>query len=283
MNLLDFLTANEPAAYLRICVAFCCVGSLIATVEYFRVLPAFGPSGLYSWPVIHFEQLRRLGIGAYHTQTAFFGSKSLVSALLWIRLLALAALPLLPFQTPAFAVAAFALCLASMIFTWRRFLGDDGSDQMMTIIFVTVALSAGLGRGSVALSLGLWFLSFQACLSYASAGIAKALSPEWRDGSAIFKVFNTEAYGLRPVAAIIHRRPVLGMVASWTVITVECVFPLVLIAPLPLMVVLLGMGLLFHVLCAAIMGLNSFLWAFAATYPALIFANHSVRSVLGLP
>jgi hypothetical protein len=68
--------------------------------------------------------------------------------------------------------------------------------------------------------------------------------------------------------------------AAWSVIIVECAFPLVVIAPFPLMVVLLSLGMLFHLLCAVIMGLNSFLWAFVATYPALVFANHCVRSAM---
>lgn len=272
----------DPAIYLQLCLTLCCVGGLISTFEFLVVLPTFRPSGIYSWRVIETEQVRRLGATALAPYLRSFGSITWAGSLLVTRAVALAALPFVPLQTALFLLVSFTLCLSTMLFTWRRFIGDDGSDQMTTIILVTVMLSAGFGSGLVALAIGLWFLAFQACLSYVSAGLAKAFSPEWRDGSAIFKVFNTEAYGLRPVAALVRAHPIVGGVAAWSVIVFECLFPLVVIAPPPVMMGLLSMGLLFHVLCAVIMGLNSFLWAFTATYPAVVFANLSLRAAFGL-
>lgn len=271
---------HDPIVVLRACIAICCIGGVIATLEFVRVLPAFGAAGLYSWRILGPEQFGRMGVARYAGALAGFGTQRVAAMLIAARGVGFVMLPfLLPGSVP-FAFVAAMLCLASLLFTWRRFIGDDGSDQMTSILLTSVALAALFDGGPRGFALCLWFLTFQACLSYVAAGVAKALSTEWRDGSAIFKIFNTETYGLRPVAGWLLRFPVLGKVAAWSVIAVECLFPLALVAPEPVTFSIIGLGLLFHVLCAVIMGLNSFLWAFAATYPAILYTRHDVRALL---
>jgi hypothetical protein len=46
-----------------------------------------------------------------------------------------------------------------------------------------------------------------------------------------------------------------------------------LIAPRPLAILLLLSGIAFHVTAAIAMGLNTFLWSFLATYPALVYCS----------
>jgi hypothetical protein len=42
--------------------------------------------------------------------------------------------------------------------------------------------------------------------------------------------------------------------------------------------VVLGLGALFHLLNAFMMGLNKFFWAFVSTYPALIYCHYLVSN-----
>ena len=47
--------------------------------------------------------------------------------------------------------------------------------------------------------------------------------------------------------------------------------------PRPLALAVLAAALVFHAGNAAIMGLNTFVWAFAATYPAILWLHAAVR------
>jgi hypothetical protein len=57
------------------------------------------------------------------------------------------------------------------------------------------------------------------------------------------------------------------------VILFEVSFPLVLVAPPAIAVAALGVGLTFHLSCAVLMGLNSFVWPFPATYACVLAAR----------
>ena len=52
--------------------------------------------------------------------------------------------------------------------------------------------------------------------------------------------------------------------------------PLAMFAPPAVLMVFLAAGLVFHVGIAAAMGLGSFLFAFVATYPALIYVSQTI-------
>ena len=57
------------------------------------------------------------------------------------------------------------------------------------------------------------------------------------------------------------------------IILFEIAFPLVLILPWEGKLLLLSIGLLFHITNAVVLGLNRFIWAWSATYPALLYFN----------
>ena len=76
------------------------------------------------------------------------------------------------------------------------------------------------------------------------------------------------------------RRRGVGVALCWSVIVMETLFPLCLVVPQPWGWPFLGWGVAFHLLCAVIMGLNSFFWAFVATYPALLYASASLRPAI---
>ena len=53
----------------------------------------------------------------------------------------------------------------------------------------------------------------------------------------------------------------------------DCAFALASVAPPTLCLIALGCAGLFHVGVARIMGLNTFLWSFAATFPATYWVS----------
>jgi hypothetical protein len=63
-------------------------------------------------------------------------------------------------------------------------------------------------------------------------------------------------------------RPGVARAGAWTVLALECAFPLVLVVPGAAWV-LLPAAAAFHLANAIVLGLDRFLWAWLAAYPAL--------------
>jgi len=162
------------------------------------------------------------------------------------------------------------LYLGGLLIEFRCRYGHDGADQMSSIMMLVITLAHVAGT-DLAIKAALGFLAFQVMLSYATAGWAKAPMAGWRDGTYIAAILSTRIYGTPAVGKFLTERPRLAKLATWTVLTWECTFPVVLIAPPQIAYGYLGLGILFHVSNAVLMGLNSFVWAFIATYPAVVW------------
>jgi len=148
---------------------------------------------------------------------------------------------------------------------------------MAGFIFCTLALARAF-PGPVAEIAFLWVVALQSSLAYFTAGFAKLVSPIWRTGVAIPGISSTRMYGSRSASRFLHGRPWLSVGLAWSVILTECLFPLVLVVPAPVALSLLAAGMLFHVTSGLVMGLNSFIWSFAATYPAIWWCNTEFHS-----
>jgi len=198
-------------------------------------------------------------------------------ALLISRLALIAALLIVPIASSVFSVIVWSLVVQNLAFTWRRVMGDDGSDQMSAVILVTAAICVGPQSSPLLLKLGLWYLTAQCCLAYTAAGLAKLVSPIWRGGQAVPAILSTQSYGLPAIARFLKSRRRLSLILTWVVIIAESAFLLVLVIPWPWNLVFLIWGVAFHLSTAMIMGLNSFLWTFLATYPAVIYTATHLR------
>ncbi|WP_155984839.1 hypothetical protein [Saccharomonospora piscinae] len=147
--------------------------------------------------------------------------------------------------------------------------GSDGSEVLLSITLTALTLADLAGSDTRARKACLWFIAAQSCLSYGIAGSAKAISPVWRDGSAIRDIFRTRIFGQEDLFRFLRDKPRLNRAIGWATIGGEALFPLVLLAPKPLARALLAVGLCFHTGNAVAMGLNRFVWAFVSTYPAI--------------
>lgn len=175
-------------------------------------------------------------------------------------------------------VAVALILFARMLLYLRNQLGLDGSDQMMLVVSTGVAVAL-LVPDYGAQVLALDYMAAQLLLSYAVAGVAKAISPSWRSGKAIPGIMSTIGYGSPPVGAFLKRNPMLARASCWSVIVFECsaLFLILLGTPGALVIIVVGLG--FHISIALLMGLNNFLWSFGATYPALLLLAHSVDTL----
>jgi hypothetical protein len=148
---------------------------------------------------------------------------------------------------------------------------------MSLITFVAVAIYK-LFPGDVHVAqASLWFIAIQGCLSYFVAGIAKVISPVWRSGEAVRRILGTRTYGSRRSASLVSGRDGVCVALSWLVMLFECTFPLALAFGITGFAIFAVLGIFFHITNAVIMGLNTFVWAFVATYPAILFCALSLR------
>ena len=269
-----FLTAvASPEAAFVLVIRIGAVGVLLTSIELIVDRRLLWTGGLMSWTV---GQVRRRYLVHGLTGAAFdwllrypnvLGMLALRAALAAVILFGPDRLVLGPILVPAIA-----LLLA--LFTLRNPYGLDGADQMFLILFVGGALPC-LDPNPFTRTIYLWFVAFQACLSYTTAGIAKATAGGWWDGSYLTGVFATRMYGAAGFARALRKYPPLAKTLSLALITWESLFPLSLIAPEEVTAAFLIVGCGFHVANAFLMGLNTFLWAFLATYPAIVFCVRS--------
>ncbi|GHO97535.1 hypothetical protein KSF_075830 [Reticulibacter mediterranei] len=263
-----FSVINQQLAILLV-AKFAALAIVVACAEYLVFPHPLQNGGLMSWEVGRLRQPLMVK-GATGRVLDWLFSYPRISGLIALR--AVIALLIL-FGPLTIVLNPWLLCvfvLVSMLLTFRNTFGTDGADQMGDLLFVGLAV-VGIVTTHLTMNVYLWFLTFQACLAYAMAGFAKAVAPGWRDGTYLVGICGTSTYGNARLRDLLLVRPTLSKWLSRGVIIWECFFPLVLLLPLPLALVPLIGGIVFHLMMAYIMGLNDFVWSFLATYPAVLY------------
>uniref|UniRef100_Q022R4 HTTM domain-containing protein n=1 Tax=Solibacter usitatus (strain Ellin6076) TaxID=234267 RepID=Q022R4_SOLUE len=257
-------------------VTLASTGVFIASVELLALKSEFEDGGLFGWEVLRTVSRATLYVGSGRPRQ-LISHPFFVPTVAGAR--ALAALTLILFRNHhALSTACvLAVITATILMYWRAPFGLDGSDQMFLITFVAVGIhklfSADVHIGQASL----WFIAIQGCLSYCVAGVAKVISPVWRSGEAVRRIMGTRTYGTSRSASFVSGRAGTCLALSWLLMLFECTFPLALAFGETGFAVFAVMGIFFHIANAAIMGLNTFVWAFVATYPAILFCAVSIR------
>lgn len=259
-------------------LALLSVGLLVSSLEYAVKANVFATDGLLAWNTMQLRWSHRLRHGPLGLVLGRLFTKEGLTFLFIMRILLVGLALVAPAGSLERWLSILLLTADLLLTSVITFYGSDGSDQMTIILLVTFFLCCPPFATQTLLLSGLWFIAIQACLSYSIAGIAKLVSTEWRGGTAVYDIFCTKTYGSRWAAELLKDRRWLKLFLCWGVIIAETLFPLCLFLPWPFALIFLGWGLLFHLLNAIIMGLNSFLWAFLATYPAILFVNHVITT-----
>lgn len=162
-----------------------------------------------------------------------------------------------------------ALALLGHVLVCMRWRGtfNGGSDQLKVVVLSGLTVAA---VHPALVPLGLAYIAAQVVLSYFVAGVVKVVVPMWRSGDALHRLTVLPRYAVSPQAArwlVRGARPL-----AWGVMLLELLCPLVFVGPQAALVVLAGTAL-FHVVNAAALGLNRFLWAWIAAYPAVLWAS----------
>jgi hypothetical protein len=182
---------------------------------------------------------------------------------------------------PAIALPALAvLIMTQLLYAIRA--GADGADKMALVVsggLLALLTGTTLGQPLLILNGTLW-IGGQLTLAYWTAGASKLQLAGWRDGTALQQALTSNSYGTTWTAALV-RSPGRAKLLAWTIIAVELAFPLALLAPPAWLAAILALFLAFHMLIALAMGLNLYILAFAAAYPATMLLGQALRQTLG--
>lgn len=147
-----------------------------------------------------------------------------------------------------------------------------GSDSMFFQVQLGLFVASLGFAHPLLIKIGLGWIAAQSVLSYFLAGLAKLKNVGWRNGAALQNLLRSDGpyVLLSGVRGLANAKP-FCVLLGWGVVAFELFFPVVLILPTEGKWVLLGLGLAFHLANAVVLGLNRFVWAWTATYPALLY------------
>ena len=184
----------------------------------------------------------------------------------------LAALVLL--LNPGAALTAIGLMVAlagRLIMNLRTTYGMDGSDQMVVIVLASLTIASFRVWDEGVAVVCVIFVAAQVMISYLTAGVAKLVSPIWRRGEAIPAILRTASYGTEAAGIWLVKRRGVAQALCLSIIAMECLLPFAVLTGVPGAWIFVAGGSLFHIGIAVLMGLNTFLWSFLATFPAVLF------------
>jgi hypothetical protein len=233
------------------------VAVILQTSELFQVREAFGPRGIWRWTIVRDEL-----IGFPRTLRwlfdRFLGDREFLFVLV-LRLMGAVTALFYPHD-----VLFWFLLLSTVLIALRwRGTFNGGSDYM------TIVVLMGACGGSKP---WLAYVSIQLCLSYFVAGVVKLKSRNWRTGKALAGFLGASNYDVPKLLQKAGGRRGLSVTASWGLMAFECSFPLALVSR-EFCAVYIGLSLIFHLGNVYAFGLNRFLFAWAAGYPALYWLS----------
>jgi hypothetical protein len=265
----------EPSAALSACAILISFSVLISSLElmYLAGKGEFSTGGAWDWAVLKSVSMPRskwFDIFCRRDNSFLF--------LLFMRSTAALGLGVLGLHSAASPYILSALVLCQFILNNRLIWGDDGSDQMASLILVTLLVSTIASTSQI---LCVVFIAAQLTLSYVASGIAKLFGPQWREGTAFQNIMGHHTYGNRYIYNLMIKFSPLSKLANYGVITFQVSFPLFFIIPFPYALSYLAVGLAFHLGISAVMRLNGFLIAFCSGYPALLAAHFLLHNLRG--
>jgi hypothetical protein len=260
-----------PEVLLRITHALVSIGVAILALETLSARRLFSSTGLYAWSILSTNIPWARGGVANSVFRVLLGYHGF---LVLVCMQFVAALVLLSGHFPQCTLAAVAIMLAvHMLFALRNQYGLDGSDQM-TLIVLAALLVYDLHPTGAMLTILFGFLTAQLFASYLTSGIAKAISPVWRNGAAIVGILNTDSYGSRMVTGYLSKHGWAARAVCWSVLGYECGGPLVALIDTRTALGFIVIGTMLHLSIGFCMGLNVFFWSFTSTYPAVYYMAH---------
>jgi hypothetical protein len=174
---------------------------------------------------------------------------------------------------PAWSLGCY-VC-ANALFALRSGYLLDGADRLF-LVTAAACFIAQLSSTDTGAAIGLFFLAGQLSIIYFTNGVVKLAEPGWRSGEALMRTFSTRMFGRRSLHRFLAQRRSVARLLAQAVICGEIAASLAPWAPLKVAIVLLLGAAAFHCVAAAVMGLNTFLFAFPALFPAALYMSRTI-------
>lgn len=244
------------------------LGLIVQTLEYVSLKKYFSEQGVWRWSELREEF-------SYLHFFDFALAERPFNILLTVRLICAIAL-LFSFSFPVLIILFFTTLLISL-----RFRGsfNGGSDYMTSIVLFALCVAAFFKTDKVMIG-ALWYIALQSALSYFLAGLVKIKRKEWRNGEALRAFIHSPNYNPPNFFKTILEHKATALTTAWFIMLAELCFPLVLILPKHYILIAIGGAFLFHLNNVLLFGLNRFLLAWPATYPAIYFISFLPKPLL---
>lgn len=268
----------EIEALYRLSIALLSLHCLISSAEYLSRPAVWKDGGIISYEIAKLHHGVYKHTALLHRVLACFLKQRGFVVLLWVRIIL------------SFAVIGFCIFLdvvniyvfiifslvafSQLLLQFRFFVSCDGSDQMFLVVAIPTcvglwALSSGIDSFVYVSSI---YIAIQSFLSYFCSGVAKSVSPEWRNGEAINHVMGHVTYGNPIFYRLLQRYSYFPMAICWIIIVTQIFMPAFGVLPNGIILFLI-VGSVFHLGIAIIMGLNLFTFSFLAAYPHVALLN----------
>lgn len=241
---------------------FISLSLIVQNLELLFLKKSFSEKGIWRWSEIRSE----------YSYLRFFDwilKDRPFQFLLWLRL-ACSVFLLFQFIFPV----VFFLFLSGLLIS-NRFRGtfNGGSDYMTTIVLAALSTGAFYQTEKVLTGV-LWYIALQAMLSYFLAGLVKLRKSGWRSGESLTAFLLAPNYRVPAFIQTFFSSKVAAKTASWLLIAGQLSFPVLVFIPGGARVAI-AVAFLFHLNNVWLFGLNRFLLAWTATYPAVYFVAKS--------
>jgi hypothetical protein len=236
---------------------------LLQTIELLRMKSSWADTGVWRWSQIRNDynqaptSIRRM--------LDFFLSEENFHRLLKLRL---ACSLLIWFFHPVWVVVILFFSTWLIAIRWRGIF-NGGSDSMTALIALALLVAEAAHSSPLIVKACFAYIAIQLTASYFLAGLAKVKNREWRAGLALPLFFETPRYNSPPkwVRAIADNKRAASAI-SWMVILFELSFPLAWLNS-NFCSIYLAAAFVFHLANFYVFGLNRFVFAWIAAYPAL--------------
>jgi len=264
---------SNPFLVIRLCLLIVSGQLIISCTELLYNRRIYQPGGLLAW---NFIKGSRRFFFKRPVLSRLFGLLFSYPNVLAIIVAELALAILMDWQIVndrPIAASVWGLTTLKIISGWRNTYSSNGSDQLSNIILWSAGLYM-LDRQSTPVAfMAVIFIAFQAELSYLTSGAYKLIHPGWRDGTSLKGILSTRVFGSRHIKLVMDKIGQGYILNSFLLIFGEILLGISFMFPPPLCLASLSIGIFFHLLTAIIMGLNTFVWSFGATYPAIYFVS----------
>lgn len=269
----SFLSLHYTFYVISIIVA---IGTTISSLEWISINKSFDRTGLFSWNPR--KSRRKIFFASEHLFEVLYSRWGFVVSQLLKTILSLVII-VSSTDVANLSVLFLSLFALDLFESYRGAESSTGADQLLKMLHLICFLHFVLGSELVSSALLVLIFLFLV-LAYSTSGWIRIFQEKWRTGENLLVVLRQETYGNKYFWMLASSRTTLTKVISISILVFEILIVVTPFVPLEITIIYLVLGVCFHIINAIVMGLNIFVWAFPATYPAVIWLNLNLSDYL---